>query len=103
MVRPVPELCIWWAISQSCLRLLRLLDRGQGLQTCSGVSRFHILIVTPSRYHISFHLTDWLTASHRASGSREAKTSSRTLLIESVFQHFSILLRSRKVSGQKGI
>ena len=25
MVRPVPELCFWWAISQSCLGLLRLL------------------------------------------------------------------------------
>jgi len=25
MVRPVPELCIWWAISQSCLGLLRSL------------------------------------------------------------------------------
>ena len=50
--RPVPELCIWWTISQSCLRLLRSLDPLRGVEACrrvSQVSRFHNLLVCSSQ------------------------------------------------------
>ena len=61
IVRPVPELCIWWAISQPCLRLLRSLDPFRGVEACrrvSQVSRFHNLLVCPSR--CLMQPTDWL-------------------------------------------
>ena len=84
MVRPVPELCFWWAISQSCLGLLRSLDPLQGPGPADLFSCFAVAQSTSvsepmppmskrckcsfsdffTRFFRRWILTDWRTDSH---------------------------------------
>ena len=65
MVRPVPELCFWWAISQSCLGLLRLLGLLQGPGPADLFSGFAVSQSTSvSEPMPPFNLTNWRTDSH---------------------------------------
>ena len=84
MVRPVPELCFWWAISQSRLGLLRSLGPLQGPGPADLFSGFAVsqstsvsepMPPTSKRCKCSLHrffykivsslnLTDWRTDSH---------------------------------------
>ena len=65
MVRPVPELCFWWTISQSCLGLLRLLGLLQGPGPADLFSGFAVSQSTSvSEPMPPFNLTNWRTDSH---------------------------------------
>ena len=65
MVRPVPELCFWWAISQSCLGLLRLLSLLQGPGPADLFAGFAVSQSTSvSEPMPPFNLTNWRTDSH---------------------------------------
>ena len=86
MVRPVPELCFWWAISQSCLGLLRSLGPLQVPEPADLFSGFAVaqstsvsepmppMIMSKRRkcsFHQCFHksfpslnLTYWRSDSH---------------------------------------
>ena len=81
MVRPVPEICIWWAISQSCLGLLCSLGPLQG--PADLLSGFAVSLSTSvsepmSPFVLSDRLTDCFT--HRTSRGREnGKTGPRAL------------------------
>ena len=65
MVRPVPELCFWWAISQSCLGLLRLLGLLQEPGPADLFAGFAVSQSTSvSEPMPPFNLTNWRTDSH---------------------------------------